>query len=382
MDEPDPINMMPPKSRIETLPLELQEHILGYLLHPGPQANIIIRNALVLEEENHFNILPKNPPHRFARRKCSPNHEQAFPNTARRRECRNAKYKVPVQLDGRSLTNTYGLSLIYQLSPIPQNILCVSKTFQRAVESVWNRYRRRVKNLLDSQIMLKGWDNSRTCGSYKMIWYTDFITDPSQEMLDFVREKCRLVIDVETSAYAILSTMNPAIVENIAHIAMPLGMVLDKDWFGREFGRLLNPLKSVGLIAKDRGVVPFWCIELLEDWKTHEVEFIQPMKRQQTQHLVDGSEEDVVKVEAPEILLPQSVVNRSAYKVQHHSLPSQEIHDRGRYVFNTFKKEDGCYYQGRHTFEDTVHVIKIELSASAAARGLRLSQVWRLERGY
>ncbi|KAF3901408.1 hypothetical protein AA313_de0207721 [Arthrobotrys entomopaga] len=382
MDELDVNITTPPKTRIETLPLELQEQILGYVLHPGPQADIIIRNALVLEEENHFNVLPKNPPHPFARHTCTPKHKRPFPSTVRRRECHNADYKVPVRLDGLSLTHTYGLSLTYQLSPIPQNVLCVSKSFQRAVESVWGTYRRCIKKLLDSQMVLKGKNNDRKCGSYTMIWYTDFIADPSREMLDFVREKCRLVMDIETSIYAVLSTMNTAIIENISNIAIPYGLVLDPDWFGRKFGRLLNPLKSVGVIAKDGGEVPIWCIELLEDWKTRAIEFIQPIKikkKHEVQDFADGSEVDRVD---PGIVIPDSVVKASLYMVQYHRLTSQEIHDRGRYVFNTFKQEDGCYFQGRQTFEDTVHIIKIELSALNADSGLLLSRSWRVQRGH
>ncbi|EPS42870.1 hypothetical protein H072_3119 [Dactylellina haptotyla CBS 200.50] len=350
---------------IETLPLEIQEQILEYILPSGPNVNIIIRDASTLEEENHFNVLPKNPPHPFARYVCSPKHKPALPAIRCRRECQNRKYKI-VNKTGKG-TYMYALSLIYQMSPIPINMLCVSKNIQRAVDSIWQRYRRHTKALLDSHIVLKERQNSRYCGSYEMIWFSDFVENPSDEMLELCRTRCRFILDLDTSVFATLSTMTTPIARNIRNIVVPSNMVLDTSWFGT----LLGPIDSVGVIMGDQKEVPQWCLELFDGRYVDKVECLRSRRNLATavnkvvnipSNVKDNRKERLVytipDTPAVEVTPPDFTSQYSQYRLPVNRLSSSEVHDRGRYIFNAFRLGDDYYYQGRETVEEIVEFIE------------------------
>ncbi|KAF3316530.1 hypothetical protein TWF173_001816 [Orbilia oligospora] len=256
---------------LETLPFELKEQIFEYIVSPGPKVNIIIRDTSALEEEDHFNILPKNPPHNFARRKCNPSHKGPLPSISRRRECFNKNYNLPVkQISGQS---TFGLSVIYQLSPIPANLLCLSKSLQMVISSLWARLCRPIKETLNKHIILQGKSNVRPCGSYQIVWYNDFLEgDYTPEVEDLFQNRCRFIfdLDVSRSLHATWSTIWPVMRQRISNIVFSREMAPDP---GAVIGAFPN-LKAVGVMMGDNRQIPEWAFHLLttrrkrnkEDW--------------------------------------------------------------------------------------------------------------------
>ncbi|KAF3917076.1 hypothetical protein ABW20_dc0101686 [Dactylellina cionopaga] len=339
------------KASIETLPLELQEEIFEYVLHSGPKVNLIIRDAAVLQEENHFNVLPKNPPHPFARYVCSPRHCPVLPAIHRRRVCYNTDYEIPPKPTGSAaVVHTFALSLVYQISPIPTNVTCLSKNLQRAVVNVWSRLRRNIKKLLDDQIVLKDRNNARWCGSYKMIWYTDFVEKPSAEMLELVRTRCRLILDIDASFFAIMRTMREIIPNHVRHLVVPHDMVANRNLVKD----LVLYVDCVGVFLKDRKEPPVWCLQLLADRSIQSVECIQPPP----QHLTDTGEVTTTGKSAGIAVPKLSVPGYTHWRFTGQVMETSDLHDRGRYISNSFYRGDGRYYQGRETLEDVVTTLK------------------------
>ncbi|KAF3080642.1 hypothetical protein TWF569_011845 [Orbilia oligospora] len=361
------------KASLETLPFELQEQIFEYIVLPGPKVNIIIRDTSALEEEDHFNILPKNPPHNFARRKCNPSHKGPLPSISRRRECFNKKYNLPVkQISGQ---RTFGLSVIYQLSPIPANLLCLSKSLQTVISSLWARLCRPIKEILNKHIILQGKSNVRPCGSYQIVWYNDFLEgDYTPEVEDLFRNRCRFIfdLDVSRSLHATWSTIWPVMRQRISNIVFSREMAPDP---GAVIGAFPN-LKAVGVMMGDNRQIPEWAFHLLttrrkrneEDWiqlelleTGHDLQIEEHGRRMPPiiDPITTGPEGAPVRYQIPK--------KGYGFKYQLYRMPRKETHDRGRYIFNTFHKTEDCYYQGRRTAEEVVYVVELVL----LSRGLR-----------
>ncbi|KAK6344441.1 hypothetical protein TWF696_008078 [Orbilia brochopaga] len=353
---------MPPgfKASLETLPLELQEEIFAYVVQ-APKVNIIIRDAEVLQEENHFNILPQNPPHKFTPHVCRPRHLPQLPAVGRRRECYNAEHTAkssddgcldlltsrprpqPPQLQYGTYTGTFALSLIYQFSPIPANVVCLSKNLHRAVASIWSILRRRLKKLLDSQIVVTDELNYRYFGNYKIIWFTDFVENPSEEMLDLCRES-RFIFDLDNthSFVATFRTIREPIARAIRSVVTPDEMVL-YPWFAT----FLRSTETIGVVLNEGTNPPTWCLQALGEGEVERLEVIQSRWGKTNVELKDP--------------LPDPRINQ--YKFKRQELTEDEVHDRGRYIFNSFRKTKTCYYQGRATLEDVVSVFQRDKDA-------------------
>ncbi|KAF3910161.1 hypothetical protein ABW21_db0200178 [Orbilia brochopaga] len=386
---------MPPgvKASLETLPLELQEEIFAYVVE-APKVNIIIRDAEILQEENHFNILPQNPPHKFAPHVCRPRHLPQLPAVTRRRECYSAEHinaTAPKNLDDRYMlppasvpwsspsddrskhegviwypgdphTGTFALSLIYQFSPIPANVVCLSKSLHRAVASVWNLLRRRLKKLLDSQIVVTDQENYRYFGSYRIIWFTDFVEHPSEEMLDLCRQS-RFIFDLDNthSFVATFRTIREPIARAIRSVVTPDEMVL-YPWFAT----FLRSTETIGVVLNERAHPPAWCLEALGAGEVERLEVIQSRRRKANVELKDPVPDATMPRPDTSPLskwwssrgfeTPGCRLNRFKFKRQ--DLTAEEVHDRGRYIFNSFHKTNTCYYQGRATLEDVVSVFE------------------------
>ncbi|KAK6353840.1 hypothetical protein TWF730_008263 [Orbilia blumenaviensis] len=360
------------KASLETLPFELKEQIFEYIVSPGPSVNIIIRDTAALEEEDHFNILPRNPPHNFARRKCSPKHSTPLDSIACRRQCLNRNYKVPErQVFGQ---RTFGLSVIYQLSPIPANILCLSKSIQAVISSLWERLCRPIRDLLNQHITLQGKYNFRECGSYQIIWYTDFLAGKySPEAEDLFKNRCRFIfdLDVTRSLYATWSTMPPEMRERVRSIVFARDMAPDTVVVTKAFPNL----DTVGVMMGDHRQIPDWALWLL----THNRKREDGLRLEllETGHgLQVGESGKCVRLPIldPVTTGPEGAPRRYqipgkgfGFQYQLDRMPQKDAHDRGRYVFNTFKKTEDCYYQGRKTAEEVVYVAELIL----------LSKRWR-----
>ncbi|KAJ6259538.1 hypothetical protein Dda_5175 [Drechslerella dactyloides] len=354
---------MPPgfKASLETLPLELQEEIFAYVVG-APKVNIIIRDAVVLQEENHFNILPQNPPHKFAPHVCRPRHLPQLPAVARRRECYSAEHTDKAPQKGTDdgclfslrprprapqygYTGTFALSLIYQFSPIPSNVVCLSKNLHRAVASIWSILRRRLKKLLDSQIVVTDEQNYRYFGTYKIIWFTDFVENPSEEMLNLCRES-RFIFDLDNthSFVATFRTIREPIARAIRSVVTPDEMVL-YPWFAT----FLRGTETIGVVLNEGTVPPAWCLEALGEGEVERLEVIQSRWGRSSVELKDP--------------LPDTP-RLSRYKFKRQELTEEEVHDRGRYIYNSFRKTKTCYYQGRATLEDVVSIFQRDRDAA------------------
>ncbi|KAK6335201.1 hypothetical protein TWF718_010637 [Orbilia javanica] len=361
------------KASLETLPLELKEQIFEYIVSPGPKVNVIIRDTSALEEEDHFNILPKNPPHNFARRKCNPGHKAPLPSIARRRECFDQNYAPPrKQVFGQ---HTFGLSVIYQLSPIPTNLLCLSKSLQVVISSLWARLCRPIRELLNLHITLQGKTNVRQCGPYQTIWYTDFLSGYySPEAEDLFRKKCRFIfdLDITRSLYATWATIPPEVRERMCNIVIPREMAPDPEAFMGTFPNL----STVGVMMGDSRQIPDWAFHIVTSRrKRAQTDWVR-VELLETGHDLQVEEHgerlppvfDLITTR-PEGPPRRYQIPKKGYGFQYelYRLPRKETHDRGRYVFNTFQRDRDCYYQGRRTAEEVVYVIELVL----LSKGLR-----------
>ncbi|KAK6510454.1 hypothetical protein TWF506_009561 [Arthrobotrys conoides] len=362
------------KASLETLPFELKEQIFEYIVSPGPKVNIIIRDTSALEDEDHFNILPKNPPHNFARRKCNPSHKAPLPSISRRRECFNKNYNPPgKQVFGQRV---FGLSVIYQLSPIPANLLCLSKSLQTVISSLWARLCRPIKEILNKHILLQGKSNIRSCGSYQIIWYSDFLEgEYTPEVEDLFRDKCRFIfdLDITRSLHATWSTMRPEMRERICNIVFSREMAPDPEAVLSVFPNL----NAVGVMMGENRQIPDWAFHLLTNRrKRHADDWIR-LELLETGHDLQIEEHgrriplvfDPITTGPEGAPIRYQVPNKGyGFKYELYRMPRKETHDRGRYIFNTFHKTEGCYYQGRRTAEEVVYVVELVLLSRSLRR--------------
>ncbi|KAK6529309.1 hypothetical protein TWF281_008486 [Arthrobotrys megalospora] len=351
------------KASIETLPFELKEQIFEYIVYPGPRVNIVIRDTSALEEEDHFNILPKNPPHPFARRKCNPRHKTPKASITRRRECHNPDYKIAEQ---RAFgQHTFGLSVIYQLSPIPANILCLSKSLQAVISSLWARLCRPIKEILNQHIVLKGKSNFRSCGSYNIIWFTDFLSGTySPEAEDLFRNNCRYIFDLDAtrSLHATWTTMPPEMKERIRSIVFSRDMAPDPDAVKDTF----RNLETVGIMLGDNRQIPVWAFSFLPNTSSSKDGIRLELLETGYGLQVEEQGENIPPAFDPVTTLVEGIPRRYQvpgrgynFKYELHRMPRKEVHNRGRYVFNTFNQTEDRYYQGRKTAEEVVSVVKL-----------------------
>ncbi|KAK6511818.1 hypothetical protein TWF481_000724 [Arthrobotrys musiformis] len=364
------------KASLQTLPFEIKEQIFSYLLHPGPKVNIIIRDTAILEEEDHFNILPKNPPHNFARRKCNPPHKPLLSSISRRRECFDKSHR---ELAGKQVfgQRTFGLSVIYQLSPIPTNLLCLSKSLQVVISALWGRLCRPIKEILNKHIILQGKTNIRQCGSYQIIWFTDFLEGVySPEAEDVFRNKCRFIfdLDVTRSLHATWSTMWYEMRGRVCNIAFPREMAPDPEAVSTSFPNL----KTVGVMMGDNRQIPDWAFAILTNRRKRDAEDWIRLEMLETGHDLGDLVEDGMRrpvVFDPVTTRPEGAPVRYqipkkgyGFKYELYRMPRKELHDRGRYVFNTFRRDGECSYQGRKTAEEVVYVVELVLLSRSLRR--------------
>lgn len=329
----------------------------------GPKISIIIRDAFVLQEENHFNVLPKNPPYQFAKYRCNPPHKQVASGVY---ECHNKEYKIPEDNDRRhrSSIQRWTLSICYQLSPIPQNIVCLSKRLRPAVVDVWITLRRKLQKILNENIVIKGWKNYRSYGSYEMIWYSDFIERPSAEMLELSRN-ARYIFDVGPchSVLAIVNTMRDSIPVNIRNITITQAHINSL-----EQCRQLSRVKRLSILLDNELTAPWGLLRRtsyfypdVDELRLEELEFIEGgLKAGQTYKAQPSEYEDWLKEHAYESSNSSRYFRRfleselMRYPSGH--LDHEEAHDRGRYIRHRFCVRNGVYTCDQESVEGRVTV--------------------------
>ncbi|EWC44349.1 hypothetical protein DRE_01175 [Drechslerella stenobrocha 248] len=102
-------------------------------------------------------------------------------------------------------------------------------------------------------------------------------------------------------------------------------------------------METLAVVYKDQAILPFCTLKLLEDGVIRRLEVIR-------------STHSSIELEEPPPRELGSTTDNCQFTKR--ELAEDEIHDRGRYIFNSFHKVETCYYQERATLEDVVTVFE------------------------